>query len=411
MTRTLLVLCLNFALLPGLVADASQSSRAKSVDSGWQTGSKLGLALQQPVIATWQNAELRTALRALGEQRRVAIVLDRRLNPNHQFSLETNQETLRDVLGTLAEGVGGHISVTEQFVYIGPLNGTSKLRTLLSLRNEDMLRSIEKLTGARKSALTNAKPLQWKDLDAPADIVKQLVHERDPKLVLTGLELIPHDLWAMGEIPQVNLPQALSILLIQFDLTFRFSAQGTGLEIVQIPEIVAMERRFPLPKAKAAEISKAVKLEAPKVDTQATPEQLIATGTQEQLEELERIIRSLSTGTSTVKKKSAPTALAKRRITFQARDVPLKAILDKLATTGIQFEYDADALKSQGINIEQLVEIDVTDVTLNEFFEELFAAAGLDYDIQGVTVRLTIGKQVEECEISRRMLSADNCLH
>jgi hypothetical protein len=411
MTRTLLVLCLNFALLTGLVADASQSSRAKSVDSGWHTGSKLDLALQQPVIATWQNAELRTALRALGEQRRVAIVLDRRLNPNHQFSLETNQETLRDVLGTLAESVDGHLSVTEQFVYIGPLNATSKLRTLLSLRNEDMLRSIEKLTGARKSALTNAKPLQWKDLDAPADIVKQLVHERDPKLGLTGLELIPHDLWAMGEIPQVNLPQALSILLIQFDLTFRFSAQGTGLEIVQIPEIVAMERRFPLPKAKAAEISKAVKLEAPKVDTQATPEQLIATGTQEQLEELERIIRSLSSGTSTVKKKSAPTALAKRRITFQARDVPLKAILDKLATTGIQFEYDADALKSQGINIEQLVEIDVTDVTLNEFFEELFAAAGLDYDIQGVTVRLTIGKQVEECEMSRRMLSADNCLH
>jgi hypothetical protein len=374
---------------PTTSRDRVSAASSKTAATGWQTGVKLTAALDQPVIATWQNAELRPVLQALGEQRHVAIVLDRRLDPQYLVTLSPNGDSLRDVLGQLADRVGGLVSVTGQTIYIGPTNSAAKLRTLLSLRQEELQQPSTQLPAGRRTMFSGQRPLHWADLETPGEVVLKLIHERDPKLVIQGEALIPHDLWAAGETPPVSLVEGLTLILIQVDLTYQFDSTGTVLKIIPIPEKVAIERRFPLPKAKATEISNAVRIEAPRLETRATAEQLVAIGTQEQMDELDRIIRSISTGQVSPKKSTAPAPLSKRRITFQAQDVSLQAVMDKLATTGIQFEYDRDELSKSGIKLDQLVKVDVKDAKLSEMFEQLFGPAGIAFTIDGLKVKLT----------------------
>lgn len=386
-------------LLPPLMAPLWAQAKSAQSDTGsdaWMTGVKLGQALDQPVIATWQNAELRTALRALSLQRHVAIVLDRRLDPNHKFSLETRGETLQEVLGLLAKKVNGSLSITGQVVYIGPIDAVAKIRTLLTLRRDEIQKLASQLPSSQRSQWNRTRPLRWDDLDTPAEILERLIHERDPQLKAVGMNRIPHDLWATGATANVTLAEALTLILIQFDLTFQMNPTGTEIVIQPIPEKVSIERQFPLPKAKAEQISQAVRSVIPQLDSQATPEQLVARGTQEQLDELERLIRSITNGTSSTKKTSSPAPLARRRMTFQAKDVPLKAVLEKLATTGIQFEYNVETLRTGGIDIEKLIAIDVKDVPISEMFDKLFSPVGISYRVDGLKVNLDVGKVNKE---------------
>lgn len=378
-------MCWMFLLLSVWNAELPQA--AATVE--WMTGKKFDWALDQPVVATWQNAELRTALRALSEQRQVPVVLDRRLDPDHMFSLVTHGEPLRDIWPMLVKIVDGGVSITSQTVYLGPVSAAGKLRTLIALRQEEIQQLVTKLPTSQRSALNAKHPLRWEDLASPREIVRGLAEERD--FQIKGLELIPHDLWGAADLPPISLAEAATLVLIQYDLTFRLSAAGkvVEMELLPIPEMVAIEKKWPLPRAKADVISQAIQNELPGVTTQATAEQLLARGTQEQLESLERLINSLSSGTTSRKKPPPPAPLSKRRFTFQAKDAPLSAILDKLAETGIQFEYDRATLKAHGIDIDQLVAVDVKGVRPEELFEKLFQPLKIEYKIDGLRISLT----------------------
>lgn len=381
-------MCWVYFLLSVWCLDPSDLTRdAASVE--WMSGKKFEWALDQPVVATWQNAELRVATRALSEQRQVPVIFDRRLDPNLMFSLVTRSEPLRDVWLRLAKIVDGGVSITSQTVYLGPISAAGKLRTLIALRQDEIQQLATKLPTSQRSALNARHPLRWDDLTSPRDIVQGLAEERD--LQVKGLELIPHDLWGATDLPPVSLAEAATLVLIQYDLTFRLSVAGkvVEMELLPIPEMVAIEKKWPLPRAKADVISQAIQSELPGITTQATAEQLLARGTQEQLESLERIINSISSGTTSRKKPAPPAPLSKRRFTFQAKDAPLSAILDKLAETGIQFEYDRAALKAQGIDIDQLAAVDVKDVSPEELFEKLFQPLKIEYKIDGLRISLT----------------------
>lgn len=353
----------------------------------WMIGKKFDWALDQPVVATWQNSELRIAVEALSEQRRVPVIFDRRLDPNRSFSLVIRSEPLHDVWPQLAKLADAGVSNTGQTIYLGPSISAGKLRTLIALRQDELQKlDLKKLPNQQRQRITGKQPLHWDDLDSPRDIMQQLATARD--LQIKGLDQVPHDLWGAADLPPVSLPEATTLVLIQFDLTYRLDVSGktATLELIPIPEMVALERKWPLPRAKVEAISQAIRDELPDVMTRTTTEQLVATGTQEQLEELERIVRSMTSGTVRPKKSAAPPPLSKRRLTFQAKDAPLSAILDKMSETGIEFEYDKALLKKAGIDMDQLVAVDVKDVRPEELFEKLFQPVGLAFRINGLKV-------------------------
>lgn len=358
-----------------------------AADVPWTTGAKFDWALDQPVVATWQNAELRIAARSLSEQRRVPLVFDRRLNPNQVFSLETTGIPLRESWGRLAAVSQGSVSITSNAVYLGPVAAAGKLRTLIALRQADLQQVATKLPTSKRKSLTARLPLSWRDLDSPTEILQRIADERN--LQIQHGERVPHDLWGATDLPALSLEEALTLILIQYDLTFRLDAAGTSLELIPIPEKLAIEKKWTLPRSKVDTISRAIEDTLPEVVTTSTAEQLVAQGTQEQLEQLELLIRSVTSGAPVKKKPKAVTPLSKRSLTFQAKDAPLSAILEKLAGTGIEFEFDRAKLKQQGIDIDQLVAIDVKEVPPEKLFEALFHPVKIHFEIDGLRVVLS----------------------
>src|SRR5205085_10277081 len=106
-------------------------------------------------------------------------------------------------------------------------------------------------------------PLNWADLDSPHDMVQRIANERGLKL--RGIEQIPDDLWGPADVPAISLVEALTLVLIQFDLTFQLDPAGTTVQLVRIPEHVAVEKKWNLPKAKMQDVARAIADELPDV--------------------------------------------------------------------------------------------------------------------------------------------------
>ncbi len=364
------------------------SANETASQPAWLSSTKYEWTLDQPVIATWKNAELRFATQALSLERRIPIVFDRRLDPNRVFSLEANDASLRETFGRLAAISQGSVSITSQTVYLGPMASAGRLRTLIALRQSDVQKVAGTLSAAKRKSLTGHRDLNWQDLETPQEIVQKIAAERN--LRVQSADRLPHDLWAANDLPAISLAEALTLVLIQYDLTFRLDPTGTTVELIPIPEKVAMEKKWPLPRARVQAISRAIQDELPQVVvTDATAEELVAQGTQEQLEALEQLIRTMTSGTATKARPNAPTPLSKRRLTFQAKDAPLSAILEKISSTGIQFVFDRAELKQHGIDIDQLVAIDVKDVPPEELFDTLFSPLKIDFKVDGLKVVLS----------------------
>ena len=68
--------------------------------------------------------------------------------------------------------------------------------------------------------------------------------------------------------------------------------------------------------------------------------------------------------------------------------VPMIALMKQLEESDIHFEYNADELKAAGIDLEQRIQPDVKKMHAEVFFKSIFGPAGLDFRIDGLTVKL-----------------------
>ena len=62
----------------------------------------------------------------------------------------------------------------------------------------------------------------------------------------------------------------------------------------------------------------------------------------------------------------------------------------QLEQTGVRFVYDGKAVKAAGVRFDRTVALDVQKVTAEKFFDRLFTPLGLNFAVDGVTVRLSV---------------------
>lgn len=376
----LLLLCLASLLL------SVQTAMADPAPRSWLVGRDFTEALDLPLNVTWKNSELRPALLGLSAARRMAMVIDRRIDPNRVINLDASQRSFRTIVQDLVKSLEANVSQSEQFLYVGPHLATSRFRTLLVLRNDELAGLLPKLTSVRRKELKARHALAWEDLTAPQEIVERIAAKY--KLSVQGLDLVPYDLWAQTDLPPIPITEALTVVLIQFDLTCRLNPSGTELQIIPIPEKLSLERTFTVPKAKATEVTQLLEAQAPQTQAVLRVDQVVAQGTLEQLEEVEQMIKLITTGKSPPKSNPNDIPLSRRKISFQAQNAPISAIMKKVEMAGVQFVYDPDHLKAAGIDLEKLVEIDVREVSYQQFFQQLLGNHGMTFEINKQTVQI-----------------------
>ena len=187
----------------------------------------------------WSAVPLRQVVRSVSTSQQVAVLLDRRADPDQALDFTLNDVTVEGLLRRIAKDCGLGITMVGPVTYLGPTAAAARLRTIALLRKEEA----EKLPAEAGRAWLHSEPLAWDDFARPRELLRGLASAAG--IEISGLEQVPHDLWASADLPPLTLVERLTLIAEQFNLTFRVVRDGQGLELVPIPDDLAIVRRYP----------------------------------------------------------------------------------------------------------------------------------------------------------------------
>lgn len=348
---------------------SAQESRANSADRvEWRTGADFQKQLRNPTSVEWRAAELRARLMRLAAAHRVAVFLDRRIDPDQEMEFSRIGVPLHDLLGEMAQHVGMRTARLGALIYMGPPRACGLLTVIAPQRQKDV---------NRHPALARAKPQpsSWGDLAEPRQLLVELAERHH--LTVENPEAVPHDLWPAVDLPPLELADQLTLLLVGFDLTFELSSDGTRIRLVPLPADTQYEQAY-MPRGDAAQTAAALKRDFPGIAVRREGSRLIVrAGPQEHDRIAERLadgagerprgnpnsnvnytmtVMNESAGAvvSTVAKRlgkrlSFPAGLQEKlsqKVNFQVKEVSLEELLKKtLDPLGLTYRVTAEAIE------------------------------------------------------------------
>lgn len=342
---------------------AALEARADDQPIDWLTGPALRRQLAQPVKLSWSGVPIRKGLTDLARSQRVAALLDRRVDPGMRLQATLLDLPLEMALERLARAQHLGLSWYGPLVYFGPPAPTRRLRTLAALRTAE----IKQLPAKARLPFTRQRPWQWQDFATPRKLVEELAAEA--QIELTGLEQIPHDLWAAADLPPLSWIERMTLVANEFDLTFEFSSDGGAVRLIPVPANAAIERTYAGgsdPEALARRWSQ----QAPEAEIKVAGGKVVVLGAVEDHE--------LLRGNQSKAAKAAAGGV--EVYTLAVREQPLGPVLEELKRRlGLELHVDETALKAAEISLDRRVSFSVEKVSLDELFEAALKPAGLSF--------------------------------
>jgi len=333
--------CLTWAI--AVCASWPAASRAVSAELA-SSASALVERLRAPVAVYWSGDPLRRAVTTLCAANGVAVVIDRRIDPDRPVDLRSEDLTLGQVLRHLADSQGLGVTSLGPVVYLGPAEAAAVLRSVSRLRLDE----VRKLTPEAAQPLLRAQRLRWEDLTEPRELLGQLLAQAG--LRAAGLDRVPHDLWAGAELPPLSLLDRLTLVAMQFDLTFTVSPDGQTVTFVPLPEeLLAAARQA---------------TEKPAVEVSGLPAR---------------------SKTGSAKGRRPVEVRFTQKPTQGPVGVLLKQLADKL---GLELRIDQQAIQAAGLSLDRSVAFQVEQATLDELLDAVLSPAGLTFRREGKVVEV-----------------------
>jgi len=198
------------------------------------TAGRFRKSLEKPLTFSWKYLDLREVLKTISDEFQISILLDRRIDPDLMLNGTLEDVLLKQGLESISKQASAKIRVVANTVYIGPSRNADQLQKLVRLRTAELfaLSEEKQFPRGRHRELARRSTLHWNDLDRPAIIIEQIAERY--KLNVKGLDRVPHDLWAHATLPAISSYEALSLLLIQFDLTFQWNNDASAIQIIPL---------------------------------------------------------------------------------------------------------------------------------------------------------------------------------
>jgi len=390
--------------------------RAQSDGSGLATGRRFREALRKPLSGSWEQVDLRTICQRVQSAGHVSLLLDRRIDPSAPLDFSARELPVEELVQGLVAHRDARAVAVGNTVYLGPAAPTGRLRTLVALRQDELVALVGR--GAPRRLL-EASDVAWEDLDSPARLVSRIAAAA--RLEVRQAEQIPPDLWGAAELPEVTLVEALSLILIQFDLTFAWQGGGRAIEIVAAPEEPLLTRPHPAPRGTPLTIwREQVEARLPHREIRVERSRLLVEATLEEHEALGRSPREVGTAGPAAEGRPADQTSATRRTisgpgagqtkseggqatqagpargpedrqryTLRLQDKPILALLKTLERPehgGWRFEYSQEELTAAGRGLDRRISLEVREVRMEELLDKALGPAGLVHRREGRTI-------------------------
>ena len=339
----------------------------------WRTGEDFRRQLDATIGFQWESTPIRQGLGGLASNQRIAIWLDRRVAPEHEVDLVVTDATLHEALQRVGSEIGGGVSYVGSVAYLGSKPVTEKLATLAAMRRDE----IKQLPTAARTRFATSAAWTWEALATPRELLDQLAQLANTKVA--NIDQIPHDLWPAGDLPSLPLTDRISLVLAGFDLTFEIARDGSAIRLVPMPTEVSIERSYS-PKGSLNTAASAIAGALPHVGMKKDGAQLVITGTLEEHDVVDRLIRGEPI-------RRVDTTPGSKRFDLRVENQPIGAIVKALAEReGLQLKID---LASQA-KLQQRVSLDVKQLTLDELLDRALLSTGVTRRIADGVLELSL---------------------
>jgi hypothetical protein len=363
-----------FVILGAVFADGAQPARA-----AWWIGESFHRQLELPVEIHWQDAILHESLQRLAMSQRVAIVLDRRIDPQQRITASFAPTRFIDALKSVSDAHGWGVSVLSPVLYIGPPETTRPLATW----HRQQTIAVEQLAPAPRRRWQRVSPSVWPTLTEPRALLAQWLHAA--RIPVEGLDQIPYDLWPAQNLPALDELQRLIIVLAGFQLAPQVVANGS-VKIVPLPVDVTLTRQYAIPPSRLAAVDR---LDDELAEAQLTLRQrtLEVMGRAEDHDHVQAWLDD--------RPRREPTAgsLADKRFTLTVQNQPIAAILQTVAQ---QLDLELvwhDATKSWR---QQRVSLKVENATLGELISTVLQGQSATYRVQQQKLIITPAAAIKD---------------
>ncbi len=332
----------------------------------WLTGKSLAQRLDDPVTVSWINTPVARALHSLSTAQQVAILIDRRIDPDAPINLAVSGEPLGDVLRKIASLLSAGYTQFGPVAYFGPPEVAKNLRTVAQIRLEEAGR----LPKQQRDELLKLQSLTWPDLAEPRELLQQLA--QGANVQMSGIDALPHDLWRAADLPMLSWIDRVTLLLAQFDLTFQIAGDGGDLRVTPLPRNVTLVRTYNAPRQASALARR------------------WAAGTPRR-EDLERGQSNSPRGASrrSRARRASPTrrtqaadrrGAGSRGVSIERRRRRVAQVVEQLAARlKLKVTWDRAAIDAAGISVDQLITVHVKDAGLDDLLKAVFDRTGLSF--------------------------------
>jgi hypothetical protein len=350
----------------GCCAAVALGARAPADEVRWMTGAALEERLAAPVSVSWTNTPAGRALRSLAAAQQLAIVLDRRVDPDRQISLALAGEPLAAGLRKIAVALEAGYCQLGPIAYVGPPRMAQRLRTLAALRMEE----VRRLPSERVREFLRLRASAWDDLAEPRKLLAELAEQAGVRLV--GDEKVPHDLWPASDLPPLAWVDRLTLLLAQFNLTFRIEQDGNQVVLLPAPDRVALARTYQVP-GQAESLAKRWARAIPAARVTADENTVRLEGLVEHHEYVERRFRGRPARKSTV-------TAGKEVHQLSVEEAALDQVVEQLAgRLNLEIAWDRQGIDRAGISVDQLISLEIKDADLDELLRAVLNGTGLAF--------------------------------
>lgn len=358
------------ALALGLISLVAIGQAAEQ-SPNWLTGASLQRRLAEPFGLHWQQNPLRAGLHDLAVRRQVAIMLDRRIDPDQPVDFTFQDRPLQDALAELANSRGWSLSRIGPVLYIGPPDTAGKLATLVALQDA----AIRKFPAHVRRRLQLRHPCHAPMLTTPRDLLSEVAQR--PRVSIANADVIPHDLWPSLDLPPLTIVESCTLILAGFDRTLQWQEDGTAT-IVEIPAEVVWRQTY---AANSLAARRAREYHRPS-DTwrmEATGDRLTVIGRWEDHQLLQRGPPS--------RPSARPDDTRLQRFTLKVQQQPLMDVLTQVAERlGLTIRIQPAARQS----LERRIDLDVAGATVDQLLEALLRPAGLTHRLEGTALHIDL---------------------
>lgn len=357
-----------FTLIGSWLLLTTSPVAAQHSEEPWLKDAALQKVLASTLNVQSSNEGLRLFLERLGSSQRIAIFLDRRIDPTAPHDFELRERTLRSVLVLAAASADAGIGQLGDVIYVGPGDVATTLPEAMGALREQT----KSLPAEAKKTWQRAEPWQLPRLSRPAQALRQLAESN--QLALDGIDAIPHDLWPAIDLPPLSLAERFACLLIGFGLWPEISNDGKSVRIVKYPVPESITRthtsqsgprfsdwlRAECPTAKIAKKSSGIAVTASPADQQ-------------------RIVVWLAENEG-----AKPSAEGKKVVTLNATSSTGAIARQVAAQLGVEFVCD----RRHEPLLAKRVEIHVDQVSYPELLTQVFADTGLSFQLDERQLRV-----------------------